>query len=67
MEGPRVKRHDNQGSERYAFGFVYFTDGKRLAYTREKGATGITGQGYLVTAEHRRLATEYLTERGLIV
>lgn len=49
------------------YGFVYFNDDRRVAYTDEGVRPDTTGGWPHVTAEHARLATEYLKNQGNIL
>jgi len=46
-------------------GYVHFTDGKRVAYTK-KGATGQTGNWLPITPTHIRLANRFLETQGVL-
>jgi hypothetical protein len=46
------------------YGFVYFNDDRRVAYTDEGVEANATGGWGPVTAEHVRLAKEYLEAQG---
>lgn len=49
-----------------AYGFVYFNDGRRVAYTSRAGVQGdATGGWQPVTDTHVRLATALLREHGV--
>lgn len=54
--------HDDRGDGgEYHFGFVYFVDGKRVAYTTEHGVVAdVTGGWGAITSEHVREAKKYL-------
>lgn len=63
----RAESADNRGTEDVPYGFVYFTDGMRVAYTGNRNADGMTyeitdtsGGWGPVTEIHRRMAREYL-------
>lgn len=61
-----VEWHDNRGTDEVAFGFVYFTDGKRVAYTSSGGVTGSSGGWGILFPEHVEAATNYLKEKGIL-
>lgn len=72
-----VTEYDNRGSslddiasdttgEETAYGFVYFSDGRRVAYTSTQGVVAdVTGGWPPVTATHVKLATEHLRKAGV--
>ncbi len=64
----RVTGHDNRGDENIQFGFVYFDDGTRVGYATDIPYRPPVWQtlGWEATPEHVRLATEYLTDLGVI-
>jgi hypothetical protein len=47
-----VTRVDNRGTSEAAYGYVYFSDGRRLLYTDREGATLLTGGWGKVTSRH---------------
>lgn len=51
---------DNRGTDEVPYGFVYFSDGKRVVYSGTDVHEG-TGGWEPVTEEHRELAREYLS------
>jgi hypothetical protein len=48
--------------EAVMYGFVYFTDDRRVAYATGNGVTSATGNWLPVTPTHVRLAKKYLDE-----
>jgi hypothetical protein len=44
------------------FGFVYFTDGRRVTYATGHGVTEGTGGWAAITQAHRKLAEEFLNK-----
>lgn len=57
---------DNRGTAEYPFGFVYFTDGRRVAYTGEHGVVkDATGGWDPITNEHVTKAEWHLRENGV--
>lgn len=63
MSTLQATSHDNRGSDEVPFGFVYFNDDRRVAYAHK--VTFGTGGWPRVTAEHVRLAQQYLTAHGI--
>lgn len=61
---PRQGGENPQGVH---FGFVYFNDGKRVAYTDQGVVADATGGTGPVGPDHVRLATEYLENQGNIL
>lgn len=68
----KVAYRDNRGDEETQFGFVYFSDGTRIGYApgavtdRIPDFPGLfPGNWGGNTDTHFRLATEYLTEKGV--
>ena len=60
----RVTEHDDRGDSGYLFGFVYFSDGRRVAYTSTHGVVSdATGGWGAVTAAHAKAAEDYLNEK----
>lgn len=60
--------YDNRGDIEVAYGFVYFSDGRRVAYTSTDGVvTSATGGWPAVTGEHVAVAEEYLRGQGIQV
>jgi hypothetical protein len=56
-----VTGHENRGDAEVAFGFVYFNDDSRVAYSTPQGVVAdATGGWAAVTDTHVRLAEEYL-------
>lgn len=54
---------DNRGGDQYMFGFVYFNDGRRVAYATGHGVVSdATGGWEPITRTHEKLAQEYLDE-----
>lgn len=65
-ENLQVTGYDNRGDGEVAFGFVYFSDERRVAYTTNDGVVAdATGGWPAVTATHVRLATEHLRAEGV--
>lgn len=69
MPKPIVTRHDNRSSRpEAAYGFVYFNDDRRVAYTTKHGivtdATG--GWDGAITGAHVDAAYEHLKDRGIL-
>lgn len=52
-----------EGPEGIMFGFVYFSDERRVAYATGHGVTEGTGGWPVVSSRHIKLATEFLDER----
>jgi hypothetical protein len=65
-----VTHHENRAGENpenVAYGFVYFSDGTRLAYTSFDGvAADATGGWEPVTKAHEKAAEEYLRAQGIL-
>lgn len=68
----KVTRMENRGDTEYPFGFVYFDDGTRIGYApgavldRIPGFPGLfPGAWGGNTDKHFKLASEFLTERGV--
>lgn len=60
--------HDNRAQDpegKIFFGFVYFNDGLRVTYATGHGVSDSSGGWGAVTQTHVRLATEYLTGKGI--
>lgn len=51
---------DNRGQAGVMFGFVYFNDGRRVAYATGHGVTDGSGGWEEITPEHQRVAKEFL-------
>ena len=65
---PVAESHDNRGDDRVTFGFVYFDDGRRVAYEGEQGAIlSATGGWEPVTEVHVEVADRYLNAHNLLV
>lgn len=65
----RIDGHENLGGEEVAWGFVYFSDGGRVAYSSVRGVTqGITGGWHdvAITDSHVAAAEKYLTKEGVL-
>jgi hypothetical protein len=61
-----VQSADNRsGEDEHPYGFVYFTDGKRLAYAGTRAYYG-TGGWEAVTPTHVAMAREYLNANALL-
>lgn len=64
-----VTYHDDRAGdnpEGIHFGFVYFNDDRRVAYTDEGVEADVTGDRRHVTATHVALAKAYLTSANLL-
>lgn len=66
----KVTGRDNRGgsddpAEQY--GFVYFNDESRLAYTSDEGVTDVTGGWGEVTSTHMQLARRFLLKDGVVL
>lgn len=58
--------YDNRGTSESAFGFVYFSDDRRVAYATNHGVVqDSTGGWAAVTTRHVTLAQEYLKDQGV--
>jgi hypothetical protein len=63
----KVTHHDNRGTAEEPYGYVYFTDDRRVAYTKEEGVTDdVTGGWDAIYPTHVRLAKKYLGEQGIL-
>lgn len=63
----QVDSYDNRGGDEVAYGFVYFTDGRRVAYTSSNGVVGeVTGGWPGITADHESAAIDYLIDKGVL-
>ena len=60
VEAVDFDNRSGEGPEGIMFGFVYFNDGRRVAYATGHGVTDGTGGWAKVTAAHQRLATRFL-------
>lgn len=67
----KITEHDNRGTEADPFGYVYFTDGTRLAFaphtsglSNPLGLFPVRGWGP-VNKNHYEVATAYLTDKGI--
>lgn len=61
-----VTGHDNRGTEDVPYGFVYFNDDRRVAYTSEHGVVErATGGWGVVSAAHVKAAKDYLKSEGV--
>ncbi len=61
-----VQNRDNRGGDDVQFGFVYFSDGRRVAYTSLDGVhEDATGGWEPVTPTHIRLAVDFLRKDGV--
>lgn len=58
----QVTDSDNRGTQEVPFGFVYFSDDRRVAYTGSGVVADATGGWGPVTSDHVRLAEQYLVE-----
>lgn len=56
-----VSHRDNRGDSEFAFGFIYFTDGRRVTYMNDEVHDG-TGGWPAITSTHRQLAQQYLAD-----
>jgi hypothetical protein len=57
-----------ENPENVAYGFVYFNDGTRVAYSTEAGVVkDATGGGDPVTDQHVKVAKAYLKKKGVLV
>jgi hypothetical protein len=62
-----VQSVENRGGDEVAYGFVYFSDETRVAYTSTEGVQkDVTGGWDDVTDKHVRLAEQALKEKGLL-
>lgn len=62
-----VVNYDNRGGAEVAYGYVYFSDGTRVAYTSLDGvAADATGGWEPITDRHEQLAKVYLAAQGVI-
>lgn len=62
-----VESIENRGNSEVAFGFVYFSDGTRVAYTSTDGVRkDVTGGWDEIADEHVSLAQAALKEKGLM-
>lgn len=68
---PTIKAewHDNRGGGDYAYGFVYFNDDRRVAYTSspDEGPvvhSGVTGGWDPITLNHVKAAEKFLKSEG---
>lgn len=67
----KITHHDNRGSEDAPFGYVYFTDGTRLAFApHTSGLSNPLGlfpsKGWgPVNKAHYEVATAYLAGQGI--
>lgn len=67
MSEPKVADHENRGNSEVAYGFVYFEDGTRVAYTSLDGvAADATGGWEPITDRHADAATTYLRAQGIL-
>lgn len=66
----KAECYDNRGDSAYAYGFVYFNDDRRVAYTSgpEGGQVHIDANGGWgeVTTVHAKVAEEYLKKEGVL-
>jgi hypothetical protein len=67
----KVTSHENragENSENVSYGFVYFSDETRVAYSTEAGVVkDATGGWDPVTDTHVRLAKAHLQKEGVLV
>lgn len=61
-----VTYHDNRGTEDEPFGFLYFNDGRRMAYGLGKLHPDATGGWEPLTTRHVQPALVYARSYGLI-
>ena len=67
MSELKVTAVDNRGDAELAYGFVYFTDSRRVGYTSTKGVDkDVTGNWGGITDTHVRLASDYLRTTGIL-
>jgi hypothetical protein len=68
MSEPRVADYENRGGSEVAYGFVYFEDGTRVAYTSLDGVVqDATGGWEPVTERHAKAAASYLKKQGVLI
>lgn len=63
LEASGFDNRSGEGPEGIMFGFVYFSDERRVAYATGHGVTYGTGGWDEVTPYHVRLAREFLDEK----
>lgn len=62
----KVTHYDNRGTPDYPFGFVYFSDGKRVVYSKGAGVTDGTGGWGAITPTHVKVATDFLSDLQIL-
>lgn len=63
----QVTGYENRGDAKTQYGFVYFSDDTRVAYTSFSGVEGdATGGWGAISEQHVKAATEYLTAQGVL-
>lgn len=62
-----IDSRDNRAmSDEFAFGYVYFKDGRRVAYTYNGVEGDITGGWEAVTSAHVEAAESFLKREGVL-
>lgn len=61
-----VENHDNRGTEDYPYGFLYFNDGRRMAYALGKIHGDAAGGWKPLTPKHVLVGKRYADSHGLI-
>lgn len=62
----QVEYHDNRGTDAEPYGFLYFSDGRRMAYALGKLHPDATGGWEPLTPAHARAAEAYASSHGLV-